>query len=205
MNTLKFNIKSKNTIAVVAIVALIIIILLILNIPTLNNQTIEDDPVNIISDEVDKFEEIISNINNSEIEITSNRYNEQSDIILSMLGIDIKNVDNYAIVTDVSNEGTYTIGILKPKEDYYNECNLKLIKYINDKQQTFIALSNDESLEIARNAVLLKVDKYIAIVMCEDSQNIQRTIKQELVNYIASMETEESLNTSNITTSTTEN
>jgi len=169
---------------IVALVILIVIVLMINNTST--NRPIPDTDINqlkkpAIPSDVSKLESIITKVDNSELELISNREDDQADIILDTIGISLDDIYSYAAVIDPRIEGIHSIIIMKPKDDCYSTIKTKLLCYLDSKIVNFSRLGQEDNQLIAENSGLREINGYIVLVLDSSSESILDEIEQQLL------------------------
>ena len=131
LNTHKIVVLSVEVVGI-----LILTLLLLLGINTIKNTVTEPGP--IIYDDTEKLENIVIKTNKSEIEMISNRNNQQADVIFDSIGIKLSDIFAYAAAIDPRQSYSNAIIIVRPKEDTLEKIEDEIELYIVKKQAHFM-------------------------------------------------------------------
>lgn len=170
INKLKEN-RYAVSISIIIILLLVSCIFLVLNSNKQDNIDDSSDNTNNIiksDNKIPYLDGLVENVNNGDIEIISNKNNEQSDIILESIGIDITQLSTYAASIDPLIDSTYAIAILKPKEGFIESMEYELHDYIASKQRYFDTTGDMGKYKIARDAAVYNNGEYLVLAMCND-------------------------------------
>ena len=124
-------------------------------------------------------------LDTTEIEIISNRNNEQAQLILSDLGIDIQDINTYAGSIDIRTESAHAILIVRPKDGSYNSVKFSIVNYISNKRWELSPDNPNNNLDntlysIAEASELYEVNGYIILVIDENASEIVQSIESRL-------------------------
>lgn len=177
--------KYKAQILVGVIVLLIVLILLVLdkeNKIIIPNNSVDNTITEPIPNDMQLLEDAVNKVNTSEIETISNKNNEQADMILDVLGVDVKDLSSYAANIDLRLESAHVIVTLRPKEGKYDAVKLALMNYMVDKQNFFTSngLEDSELYQIVLNSTLYQKGSYIFLVIEKNAESIVNSLIKEI-------------------------
>lgn len=169
--------------AIGVILLLVVAIVLILNINnTVDNiqHTDEEDlppDIHIIHDIVEKCN------TNKEVEIISNKNNDQADVILDDLGIDIKQLYTYAAAVNLSDKISDSLIILRPKEENYSDVLNQSYGFVISQQVYYNDLVSKGYADIKEpSSLIYEKYGYIIVATNDDPNKTILSIVKELDN-----------------------
>lgn len=172
----KITKKQKQYIAIgISVVVVIVLIVMVLNIDNKTSLPVDGgtttQPENIPNDTI-FIENIVNEINDTEVEVISNKNNEQADIILDSVGVDIKDIYSYAASIDPKTDSAHAIIVIRPKEEEKTGSKKALTDYVALKQKYFLEnnLEESELYTISKEAIVYEKDEYLVLVMEKDSR-----------------------------------
>ena len=176
LNTHKIVVLSVEVVGI-----LILTLLLLLGINNIKNTVTEPGP--IIYDDTEKLENIVIKTNKSEIEMISNRNNQQADVIFDSIGIKLSDIFAYAAAIDPRQSYSNAIIIVRPKEDTLEKIEDEIELYIVKKQAHFMyddKLKDSREAKIANNALTCTYNGYVILAMTDDSSHTMNDILKQL-------------------------
>lgn len=178
------KLKNRYTIAIGVIVLLLLVIIILIAIPkeTVDLPIDEEEYTIPIPSDTEMVEGIVKNNDKSDIEVISNKNNDQSDLILDAINVDIKDLYTYAGSIDSRLESAHAIVILRPKEEEYNKVHRNLVFYIAEKQEYLENAGLDDTTlyDIAKRATIYDYNEYIILVMEDNEREILLSIIEQL-------------------------
>lgn len=116
--------------------------------------------------------------NKTDIATISTDNTEQAKIYLSLLGLELSDVANYALCIDPMVDNSYAVAIIQPNKEAFDKCKLTLINYVGDKQESL--KDGTDARKIADEAIIYEYKEYIMLIMTNDNQKYLDEAKEKL-------------------------
>ena len=116
---------------------------------------------------------------NDAIGIVDSSDDQEAEITFDMLGIDEKDMSEYAISLSPMNINAYCVAIVKPAEGK-KDAIMDAFKSYKASQEEAFEQYLQEQYKIAQEAVLTEVGDYIVFAMCEDSTTFRDNVVDAL-------------------------
>lgn len=117
---------------------------------------------------------------NDSIGIVDSNDDQDAEITFTMLGIEEKDLSEYAISLSPMNIKAYCVAIVKPAEGKKDIIKEAFKTYKSSQKDVFEQYLQDQ-YKIAEEAVITEVGDYLVFAMCEDSStfrdNVVKTLK----------------------------
>ncbi len=130
-----------------------------------------------------KLSQIISDNRDKELNeavgIVDSSDDQDAEITFDMLGIDEKDMSEYAISLSPMNINAYCVAIVKPAEGKKDVIMDAFKSYKASQEEAFEQYLQDQ-YKIAQEAVLTEAGDYIVFAMCEDSATFRDNIVNAL-------------------------
>ncbi len=130
-----------------------------------------------------KLMQIISNNRNAELNstvgIVDSNDDQGAEITFEMLGIDEKDMSEYAISLSPMNINAYCVAIVKPADGKKDVIKEAFETYKSSQEEAFEQYLQ-EQYKIAQEAVITEVGDYIVFAMCEDSTTFRDNVVSAL-------------------------
>ncbi len=130
-----------------------------------------------------KLMQIISNNRNAELNstvgIVDSNDDQGAEITFEMLGIDEKDMSEYAISLSPMNINAYCVAIVKPADGKKDVIKEAFETYKSSQEEAFEQYLQ-EQYKIAQDAVITEVGDYIVFAMCEDSTTFRDNVVSAL-------------------------
>ncbi len=130
-----------------------------------------------------KLMQIISNNRNAELNstvgIVDSNDDQVAEITFEMLGIDEKDMSEYAISLSPMNINAYCVAIVKPADGKKDVIKEAFETYKSSQEEAFEQYLQ-EQYKIAQEAVITEVGDYIVFAMCEDSTTFRDNVVSAL-------------------------
>jgi len=127
--------------------------------------------------------QIISNNRNAELNstvgIVDSNDDQGAEITFEMLGIDEKDMSEYAISLSPMNINAYCVAIVKPADGKKDVIKEAFETYKSSQEEAFEQYLQ-EQYKIAQEAVITEVGDYIVFAMCEDSTTFRDNVVSAL-------------------------
>ena len=116
---------------------------------------------------------------NDSVDIVDSIDDQEAEITFTMLGIDEKDLDEYAISLSPVNIKAYCVAIVKPAQGKKDVIKEAFETYKSSQEDVFEQYLQDQ-YKIAQEAVLTEVGDYIVFAMCEDSSTFRDNVVKAL-------------------------
>lgn len=130
-----------------------------------------------------KLMQIISNNRNAELNstvgIVDSNDDQGAEITFEMLGIDEKDMSEYAISLSPMNINAYCVAIVKPADGKKDVIKEAFETYKSSQEEAFEQYLQ-EQYKIAQDVVITEVGDYIVFAMCEDSTTFRDNVVSAL-------------------------
>lgn len=116
---------------------------------------------------------------NDSMGIVVSKDDSDAEITFSMLGIDEKDMSEYAISLSPMNINAYCVAIVKPADGKKDTIKKAFETYKSSQEEAFEQYLQ-EQYKIAQDAVITEVGDYIVFAMCEDSSTFRDNVVSAL-------------------------